>query len=156
MADIHVEKRNSMWPWILGLIVLALLLWALFEGFDRDRAVAPVGGVGVEEEIPVAVIVGQPETYRDQNVTGIATVAAVDAEGVWVEQDGQRLLVRVEPGVGQAYDPVAAGLGVGDTVRLTGIVREEAVGVGDPMSPTVAPDVYLAVEAEDIEPAGLE
>jgi hypothetical protein len=37
MADINIDrKRASVWPWILGLIVLALLIWALYELFDRD------------------------------------------------------------------------------------------------------------------------
>jgi hypothetical protein len=37
MADINIDrKRTSVWPWILGLIVLALLIWALYELFDRD------------------------------------------------------------------------------------------------------------------------
>jgi hypothetical protein len=32
MADIHVEKRSTAWPWILGLAVLALLIWAFMAG----------------------------------------------------------------------------------------------------------------------------
>ncbi len=34
MADINVERRGpSLWPWIVGLIVLAVLIWALVEMF---------------------------------------------------------------------------------------------------------------------------
>lgn len=30
MADIDVvKKRSSVWPWIIGLIVLALVIWLL-------------------------------------------------------------------------------------------------------------------------------
>lgn len=37
MADINVERKGpSIWPWIVGLIVLALLIWALVEMFGRD------------------------------------------------------------------------------------------------------------------------
>ena len=43
MADIDVErKQGRIWPWIIGLIVLALLIWALWALFDRDHEVAVV------------------------------------------------------------------------------------------------------------------
>ena len=39
MADMEVERKGpSIWPWIIGLIVLALLIWALVELFEDDRA----------------------------------------------------------------------------------------------------------------------
>jgi len=43
VADINVERKGpSIWPWIIGLIVLALLIWALVEMFGADREPAPV------------------------------------------------------------------------------------------------------------------
>jgi hypothetical protein len=34
VADINVERKGpSVWPWIVGLLVLALLIWALVEMF---------------------------------------------------------------------------------------------------------------------------
>jgi hypothetical protein len=37
MADINVErKQRSIWPWILGLLVLAVLIWLLASMFNRD------------------------------------------------------------------------------------------------------------------------
>jgi hypothetical protein len=41
MAEINVERKGpSIWPWIIGLIVLALLIWALMELFgNRDSEV---------------------------------------------------------------------------------------------------------------------
>jgi hypothetical protein len=41
MADIHVEKRNAVWPWILGLVLLAVLIWAFVAGRDGDRTMTP-------------------------------------------------------------------------------------------------------------------
>jgi len=36
MADIRVERKGpNIWPWIIGLIVLALLVWGLMELFGR-------------------------------------------------------------------------------------------------------------------------
>lgn len=37
MADIQVERKGpSIWPWIVGLLVVALLAWALIEMFGRE------------------------------------------------------------------------------------------------------------------------
>jgi hypothetical protein len=41
VADIDIQKKETaIWPWIVGLLVLALLIWAalsLFGGDDADR-----------------------------------------------------------------------------------------------------------------------
>jgi hypothetical protein len=44
VADINVERRGpSIWPWIIGLIVLALIIWALTQMFrGDDTATRPV------------------------------------------------------------------------------------------------------------------
>lgn len=43
MADINVERKGpSIWPWIIGLIVLALLIWLLTELFSDDTDTAAV------------------------------------------------------------------------------------------------------------------
>lgn len=37
VADINVERKGpSVWPWVVGLLVLALLIWALVEMFEGD------------------------------------------------------------------------------------------------------------------------
>jgi putative exporter of polyketide antibiotics len=38
MAEIRVErKRTSLLPWILGIILLALVIWGIAESMSRDR-----------------------------------------------------------------------------------------------------------------------
>lgn len=39
MAEIRIERkpRRSIWPWILGLIVAALLVWGLVATMNNDR-----------------------------------------------------------------------------------------------------------------------
>lgn len=39
MAEIRVEqkKRSNVWVWLLGLVLLALVLWAVLEMTDNDR-----------------------------------------------------------------------------------------------------------------------
>lgn len=37
MADINVERRGpTIWAWIIGLIILVLLIWAIAEIVDRE------------------------------------------------------------------------------------------------------------------------
>jgi hypothetical protein len=39
VADVRVERRGpSIWPWIIGLLVLSLLIWLLVETFGNDDA----------------------------------------------------------------------------------------------------------------------
>ncbi len=50
MAEIRVErKQRNLWPWILGLLLLGLVVWAASEAFDMGRrdAVDGTAEVGV-------------------------------------------------------------------------------------------------------------
>jgi uncharacterized membrane protein YccC len=70
MADIDVERKGpAIWPWLIGLLALALLIWALVEMFggddegvlEQDRAAStvapePIAPVGVQDAaMPAAV-----------------------------------------------------------------------------------------------------
>ncbi len=39
MAEIRIERRRGpgLWPWLIGLVVLALLIWAIAELVNTDR-----------------------------------------------------------------------------------------------------------------------
>ncbi len=39
MAEIRIERKRgpSLWPWLIGLVVLALLIWAIAELVNTDR-----------------------------------------------------------------------------------------------------------------------
>jgi hypothetical protein len=220
MADIHVEKRNAVWPWVLGLVLLAVLIWAFVAGRGDDRttmpatgqttttpatttaattttppATAPVAGTAdtwpdrtttagtagtagttgyaatdtsardmtglTTDQIPVAAIVEQPQQYRQQTVSGVATVAEVDAQrGVWIEQGGERLLVVLSDTGAQAgqtaQQQMVTALRPGESVRLTGVVHDQStagqLGTDPQVQQRVAgQDVFLT--ATDIQPA---
>lgn len=43
MAEIEVQRRGpTVWPWVIGLIVLALLIWALTEVLGDEEPEVPV------------------------------------------------------------------------------------------------------------------
>ena len=46
MAEISIERKQqrSILPWVLGLALVALLIWGLAEAFDRDDAAETEGG----------------------------------------------------------------------------------------------------------------
>jgi hypothetical protein len=62
VADINVERKGpSIWPWIIGLIVLALLIWAIAEMVrtdDRAVTTAPMA----EEVTPAPAPVTETAT----------------------------------------------------------------------------------------------
>lgn len=83
MADINVERKGpSIWPWILGLIALALLIWALTQMFGReDRTAGVVTDTMVTDTFPAATPMAPATT---------AQPAAVQQFAQWVERrDGQ-------------------------------------------------------------------
>jgi hypothetical protein len=59
MADINVERRGPrIWPWIIGLVILALLIWAIAEIVDwRGTSTSESG-----EVVPEASVLGAPLT----------------------------------------------------------------------------------------------
>jgi hypothetical protein len=83
VADINVERKGpSIWPWIIGLIVLALIIWALTQMFRTDPAVAPVTPVdtpAVHVDTPTTTVApGVPQTTgpgvtTDTPIGGVGT-----------------------------------------------------------------------------------
>lgn len=75
MADINVERKGpSIWPWIIGLIVLALLIWALTQLFGRNEtrptpAATPVDTPAVVDTPTTTVAPGIPQTTGPGEVT---------------------------------------------------------------------------------------
>ncbi|GGG15749.1 hypothetical protein [Pontibacter amylolyticus] len=46
MAEIHIEKKKKpVWPWILLVVILLLLGWAVYELFLRDGQVQALAAV---------------------------------------------------------------------------------------------------------------
>jgi len=62
VADINVERKGpSIWPWIIGLIILALIIWAVAEVMG-DGEVVETETVSVET--PMVVPPPAPDLLR--------------------------------------------------------------------------------------------
>lgn len=112
MAKIPVEKKSGgggWWKWLLGLLLLALIIWILVELFDTDEeADVAVGEADVEavepietpepmdgdEVMDIGAILSNPdeqigETFPDMEVT----VASVPTDrGFWITQGNDSLM----------------------------------------------------------------
>lgn len=57
MAEIRVErKRTSLLPWILGILLLALVIWAVAESMDNDVDDAGTAVSMIEQSIEEVVL----------------------------------------------------------------------------------------------------
>lgn len=57
MAEIRVErKRTSLLPWILGILLLALVIWAVAESMDNDVEDADTAVSAIEMGVEDAVL----------------------------------------------------------------------------------------------------
>lgn len=144
MADINVERKGaSMWPWIIGLLVLALLIWLLFSLMDSDDdEVAfdePVPAVVDEPfEQPVALgcvsqVMADAMGMAGQAVTcdGVRVAEVPSDRGFWIEEGGQRMFVVLDeggPGTTDAEGAMDADLDInpGDMVRISGATVRDA------------------------------
>lgn len=154
MADINVERKGpSIWPWIIGLLVLALLIWALAEllGDDDDIVEAPVPAVveptAVAPPPPVAPVaagcpvISAPTTFMGQMVDcgPVRVTEVVSDRGFWVEDAGQRIFVLLDEGTQQNPNPNVGDvqgqmaekpdINAGDMVQLTQATVRDASGM---------------------------
>lgn len=161
MADINVERKGpSIWPWIIGLLVLALLIWALAEllGDDDDDLVeTPVPAMVEPAPVlpaPVAAagcpVIAAPMTYMGQMVDcgPVRVTEVISDRGFWIEDAGQRIFVLLDEGTQQNPDPSVGDVqgqmaekpdvNAGDMVQLTQATVRDAAGMSAVKGPVDA------------------
>lgn len=175
MAEIRVEKKSStawIW-WLLGLLVAALIIWAIVEAMDNDETgvatvpsvtepmVPPAAdpsaatpGTGAAG-IPVGQIVASPGDWDGKNVSGEVRVGEVVSDrGFWIEGDGQRMFVLLNEVPGEIRE-INAGQEIrmtnatvhatGDPSKLPGSLDQQAQQIAGRQG------VVLTVDSLDVE-----
>jgi hypothetical protein len=162
MADIDVERKGpSIWPWIIGLIILALLIWALVELFGEDEAEvaeAPVPAVVSPGPVPadppppepiaqgprtLADLMGTPAAFIGQPFSTPAAVRVAEVpsdRGFWVEDQGARVFVVLNeggPGTADVQGRVdeRPDLNPGDMVQVTEAVAQDPTFINSLQGP---------------------
>jgi len=135
MPEISIQQKEgiSWWVWLVGLILLALVIWWAIAAFnDRDRTNTPAtsstvtGSATTETEVlPLATILSSPAGYVGRTIQGVATVSSVVTDrGFWVEQNGQRMFAVIDESVGGQSE--VADINVGQQLRFQGTVEDTA------------------------------
>ncbi|WP_420460657.1 hypothetical protein [Neolewinella sp.] len=93
MAEIRIEEKKttgSIWPWIIGLLLLGLIIWGVSEAFDESDEVVTEEVMENDEGVaPVAQGVDENNNYNDYEVNSdyasakeayLATTANMEGE----------------------------------------------------------------------------
>lgn len=75
MAEIHIERKKNVWPWVIALIVLVLLIWGAFAIRDNEGALTPVPTATAPD---TAVAPAAPEAVPADDMVGDAMPPPAD------------------------------------------------------------------------------
>jgi hypothetical protein len=157
MAEINVERKSGMgWLWwVLGLIVLALLIWWVIPDGEEEVAVMEPAPMVTPTTTPepiaqgtlcVAQVLSAPTTYIGQTLgtCPMRVVEVVSDRGFWIEENGQRVFVVINEGTQQNPQPGVADaqgqqaeqpdVNAGQTVNITeAMVMDNVANVAPPL-----------------------
>ncbi|MEM7687492.1 MAG: hypothetical protein AAF291_00590 [Pseudomonadota bacterium] len=166
MAQIPVEKKSSIWPWILLAlaIVAALLLFLMLpdEADDTPAIAADTADqtsiADADAEMTLATILANPQAYigRD-NFTGKVDVPAVPTDrGFWVEHEGSQMFALLIDGPQEVPLDINPGQNLqvnGGTVRDAGDLENlPGEPIDDDTRAILAEqDVFLLIDEDQIE-----
>lgn len=63
MAEIKIEKRKPVWPWILLIIILAALVYFYVKGNDNDPTNGEVQTIDSTDTSALQPSLNQHQTY---------------------------------------------------------------------------------------------
>lgn len=146
MANIPVEKTGSgtpWWLWLLGLLLLALLIWFLIGAFDDDDEVAVVDPVETVDPVEPAV---------EGPITSIAELAdGRNMIGREVDLDDIRVITLTGDSSFFAGAGADAAVDAGALVVLQGMNESESL----PPPPTGTDGMYNVDEGDTVSIEGV-
>lgn len=97
MADIPVEKKggSSWWLWLLGLLVLAALIWLLVELFDDEPDEDDLADETLTEEV-------EPAPMDEGPITDVSTIFAAASPAMLAGREVQLSDMRVTSVLGDS------------------------------------------------------
>ena len=142
MAEIKIEeKKGSNWIWwLLGLAVLAALLWWLLAGRDDGEPVVagdtaavvapsadgPTVGAAATGAITDLAMLGTAATAdmagRQVMLTGVPVQEVVSDKGFWLGSESERVFV-VRGDESSPATPPDGAVNAGQTVSIFGVVQ---------------------------------
>lgn len=167
MAEIPVQKKSSMtWLWVLlGLVLLALLIWWATAGNDDEAEVGEP--VAVEQQVDtdvagagdatIAQILANPSQYVGSEFSGEVTVGdSLTDRGFWIEEDGNRLFSLITDEPREVPKDINAGQRLqisGGTIRDASSLSElEGADLDANTREVIAgQDVIMVVDEDNIE-----
>lgn len=75
MAEINVERKKNVWPWVVGLIVLLLAIWAVMALMNTDERRTYDPALGTTTTEPMSPAAQQPATQQPMQTTAPADTA---------------------------------------------------------------------------------
>lgn len=142
MAQLDIQKKQGaswIW-WLIGLIVLALIIWWLVAGNDNDAqvaeapgAVAPVAtapaaapaAAAPVTDVVIVVTAPNPADFVGQHVElrGVHVQSVVSDKGFWVGPSDTQRLFAVRTNQTAPFTPPNGAVDPGQTVDLFGVVE---------------------------------
>ncbi len=129
MAEIAVERKHRIpwWGWLLIIVAAILVIWGVYEAFNRNRGVEAAGPPAVEETTQGMAITDVSTIYsaadptsligREVAITHAPVVSVAGDRMFWIGQgEGQQVLVVTD----EKHPDISAG----QTVNVNGKVEK--------------------------------
>jgi hypothetical protein len=151
MAEINIERKKSIWPWIIAALIAALLVWVLVEVLDRDEAAGPAAGAATADQTAATAPATADATGSAGATDGLARYAGLfvsDSMQLRLNADGSYTMQESAAGEGRGTWTHDAGANALHLTPADGsqdrFFRVESAGTLTPLNPDGAPAAQMS------------